>query len=35
MISYIISGLVGMVVGCVIVYFVIRHFCDPKKFNLD
>ena len=35
MVSYIISALVGMAIGCVIVYFVIRHLCDPKKFDLN
>lgn len=35
MVSYIISALVGMAIGCVIVYFGVRHFCDPKRFDLD
>ena len=35
MVNYIISALVGMAIGSVIVYFVVRHICDPKKFDLD
>ena len=35
MVSYIISALVGMAIGCVIVYFGVRYFCDPKRFDLD